>query len=75
MKKPWFKKTGWIHQPISWEGYFSLLFFLLFAVNIIAIVGIRAHSATDVFLGIFPYVASAFFLYEWIAWHKSIERK
>ncbi|MEI7619985.1 MAG: hypothetical protein WCJ57_00240 [Candidatus Falkowbacteria bacterium] len=75
MKKPWFKKKGWIHHPISREGYFALLFFLLFAVNIVVIVGARSGSATATFYGVFPYVVSIFFLYEWIAWHKSIDRK
>jgi len=75
MSKHWFKKTGWFHRPITWQGYFALLFFLLFAVHITVVVGVRAHSAFDTFYSVFPYVVSAFFLYEWIAWHKSIERK
>lgn len=75
MKKHWFKKTGWVHRPIAWAGYFSLLFFLLFAVNIIAIFGVRTNSATDAFYSAFPYIVSIFFLYEWIAWHKSIDRQ
>jgi len=75
MKKSWFKKTGWVHRPITWEGYFALLFFLLFAVNIIVTVDLRAHSVSDLFYGLFPYIISIFMLYEWIAWHKSIERK
>jgi hypothetical protein len=67
MAKPWFKKTGWFHRPISWEGYFALLFFLLFALYIIIIIGVRRHS----FYGVLPYLIPAFFLYEWLAWHKS----
>ncbi|MFA4942091.1 MAG: hypothetical protein WC564_00425 [Patescibacteria group bacterium] len=75
MPKPWFKKTGWIHRPITWAGYFSLLFFLLFAVNIVVIVGLRSNSIPDTFLGSLPYLISVFLLYEWVAWRQSLNRK
>lgn len=75
MSKPWFKRAGWFHRPIHWAGYFALLFFLLFAVNVIVIIGIRSDSALETLYGVFPYVIFIFLLYEWIAWYKSIEKK
>jgi hypothetical protein len=75
MSRQHFKKIGWFHRPITWAGYFALLFFLLFCVYIVVIFGSRADSREDVLLSVMPYLVPAFLLYEWFAWQNSIKSK
>lgn len=71
MKNPWFKKTGWVYIPISWEGFIIAAVFIFFCVHIFLFVDGKSHSVSDTFYGIFPYIVPAFLIYIWIAAEKS----
>ena len=71
MKNSWFKKTGWIYIPVSWQGFIVLITFLLFCVQIFLFVDSASHSVSDTLYGIFPYIVPAFLMYIWIASEKT----
>jgi hypothetical protein len=71
MKSSWFKKAGWIFIPNSAQGILITILFLAFCIHIFIFVDSRAHSVSDTFYGIFPFVVPAFLLYIWIASEKS----
>lgn len=70
-KNIWFEKRGWVHVPIILHGWVILLLGVLFGLNVIFAVGMRAHSVSDMLYGTFPFLVPTFLLYEWIASHKS----
>jgi len=66
MKKPWFKKAGWIFLPTTVSGAIVTALFLLFCTHIFIVIDGRSHSVSDTLYGIFPFVVPAFLLYLWI---------
>jgi len=64
MNKNWFKKFGWFHLPIRWQGAIVLVIFLIFCINIFTFVDSRSHSVSDTLYGIFPFIVPAFLVYE-----------
>ncbi len=67
MKQKWFKKWGWLHYPVSLQGWVILVVGALFLVHIFVAIDRNAHSVSDTLYGIFPYYAIIFLLYEWLA--------
>ena len=63
----WFKKVGWIHYPISLEGYSICTIFIIFLVLTFLAIDKNSHSVSDTLYGIFPFWVPAFLLTEWIA--------
>ena len=67
MKEPWFKRWGWLHLPISWQGAVLLLLTLAFCAQVFVAVDRHSHSVSDTLYEVFPYFASCFLLLNWIA--------
>jgi hypothetical protein len=71
MKSSWFKKIGWIYIPTTVQGVVIAILFIAFCIHIFLFVDNRAHSVSDTFYGVFPFVIPAFLFYIWIASEKS----
>ncbi len=75
MPRPWFRRWGWIHRPVSVEGILIVLLAAVFCVQVFLAVDRHSHSASDTLYGIFPFVVPALIVLEWIASKTSGERK
>ena len=73
MKIPWFKKFGWFHLPVSWQGALLTLAALAFCAQVFWAVDRRSHSVTDTLYSIFPFFACSFLLFDWVATRTSHE--
>lgn len=67
MKNIWFKKSGWIHYPISPIGYIITILALAFCVQAFIVVDRQSHSVSDTFYGLFPFIVPAWLVLDWIA--------
>ena len=67
MKNAWFKKTGWIYTPVSWQGNVILIALLAFCIHVFLVIDHVSPSISDTFYGVFPFIAPAFLLYLWLA--------
>jgi hypothetical protein len=67
MKTQWFKRLGWFYLPVSLPGVIITLAALAFCVQVFLAVDRHSHSASDTLYGVFPFFASAFLLFDWIA--------
>jgi hypothetical protein len=67
MKTAWFKRCGWFHLPVSWQGVAMLLMALAFCAQVFWAIDRRSHSVTDTLYGVFPFFVCAFLLLDWIA--------
>ncbi len=75
MARPWFRRWGWIHRPVSLEGVLLVILALIFCVQVFVAVDRHSHSASDTLYGIFPFVVPALMLLEWIAGKTSGDSK
>jgi len=71
MKQPWFRPSGWLYRPTTWQGWLVTVPLALFCLHIIVFVLRRAHSVSDGLYASFPYLVPAFLLWAWIAAKKS----
>jgi len=67
MKHVWFKKFGIVFIPISVVGVALYVVTLAFCGTVVLAADRNAHSVSDFFYGIFPYIVSAFTVLFWIA--------
>jgi hypothetical protein len=67
MKTAWFKRTGWIHLPVSMPGIIITLALLGLCVQAFVAVDRHSHSASDTLYNVFPFFACAFLLWDWVA--------
>jgi hypothetical protein len=67
IRRTWFRPWGWIYRPRTWEGFLITILFIAFCVNVFIVVDHQSHSASDTLYGIFPFVAPAFLIWNWIA--------
>lgn len=67
MKTVWFKRAGWIYLPVSVPGAIMTLAALAFCGQVFLAVDRKSHSVSDTLYGVFPFFASAFLLFDWIA--------
>jgi len=67
VKYPWFRRRGWFHFPVSLPGALLTAAFGAFCVQVFWAVDHRSHSVSDTLYGVFPYVACAFLLLDWVA--------
>jgi hypothetical protein len=63
----WFKKVGWIYQPISIAGWIITIITILLCSQIFLFVDSHSHSVSDTFYGVFPYIVSYLVVAGWIA--------
>jgi hypothetical protein len=73
MKTTWFKRYGWFHLPVSWQGMVIVLAAMVFCAQVFWAVDRRSHSVTDTLYGVFPFFACAFLLLDWVATRTSHE--
>jgi len=66
MKKAWFRNTGLVALPASWEGWSVTFLLALFCVQVFVAVDRHSHSASDTLYGIFPYFGIAFLFHQWL---------
>lgn len=67
MKIQWFKRLGWFYLPVKLPGVVILSAVLAFCVQVFFAIDRKSHSVSDTFYGVFPFYASAFLLFDWIA--------
>ena len=67
MKDTWFKRSGWFYRPVSVHGAIITLAVLGFCVQVFLAVDRHSHSVSDTLYGVFPFFASAFLLFDWLA--------
>jgi hypothetical protein len=67
MKTQWFKRLGWFYLPVSLPGSIITLASLAFCAQVFLAVDRKSHSVSDTFYGVFPYLTSAFLLFDWLA--------
>jgi hypothetical protein len=67
MKTQWFKRLGWFYLPVSLPGAIITLAALAFCVQVFVAVDRHSHSVSDTLYGVFPFFASGFLLFDWIA--------
>jgi hypothetical protein len=67
MSRRWFASWGWIHRPVSWQGVVVVLLVAAFSVQVFLAVDRRSHSVSDTLYGVFPFLAPAFLLLNWVA--------
>ncbi len=67
VKKRWFVSWGWIHRPVSWQGWVIVALALVFCAQVFISVDRNSHSVSDTLYGIFPFVVPALLVLEWLA--------
>jgi hypothetical protein len=67
MKTEWFKRLGWFYLPVSLPGIIITLVALAFCAQVFLAIDRKSHSVSDTLYGVFPFFASAFLLFDWIA--------
>lgn len=59
INKPWFKTKlyGWGWYPSAWQGWLTLVLYLLLLAKILIIIDLRSHSVSDTLIGmIVPFI-------------------
>lgn len=67
MKNAWFKRFGWFYLPVSAPGAIITLAALGFCAQVFLAVDRHSLSVSDTLYGIFPFFASLFLLFDWLA--------
>ena len=67
MTSNWFKRVGWFYLPVSVAGGIICLLAAIFCLTVFQAVDRHSHSVSDTLYGVFPFVACAFLLFDWIA--------
>jgi len=67
VKNVWFKRAGWIYVPISVPGAIITLAAVSFCVQVFLAVDHKSHSVSDTLYGVFPFFASVYLLFDWLA--------
>jgi len=62
-----YKKTKFIHVPVTIPAYIIYLLVIIFLVTVFIAIDKNSHSVSDTFYGVFPYFVSTFLLVEWFA--------
>lgn len=66
MQRCWFQPMGWIHRPVSWQGYFLTVVFTGVVLQAWLAIDRQSHSVSDTLFGFFPYGVAGFLLFDWI---------
>ncbi len=67
----WFKKTGWLYQPVHVAGWIVLALGIIFLVSVYSAYNARAHGFGDLTYKIFPHYVCTFLLYIWVGYNTS----
>jgi hypothetical protein len=67
VRRPWFRRWGWIHRPVSPQGLVVVLLLVIFWIQVFLAVDRHSHSVSDTLYGVFPYAVPGFLLVEWLA--------
>ena len=63
----WFATWGWLYRPVSAAGVVATLLALAFCASVFIAVDRHSHSASDTLYGVYPFYASTFLLWNWLA--------
>lgn len=63
----WFRPWGWIYRPVSIPAVGLTVLTAAFCWTVIVAADRHAHSVSDLFYAIFPYVVCSLTLLYWIA--------
>jgi hypothetical protein len=63
----WFIAWGWIHRPVSWQGWLVTIAAFAFCIQLFVAVDRNSHSISDTLYGVFPFVVPVFIVLEWVA--------
>ena len=74
MRNHWFRRFGWFHMPVSWQGGILWLAGLAFCIQVFMAIDRHSHSVSDTLYGIFQYFACCFLLLDWVAANTSEPR-
>lgn len=74
MKRACYKPWGWIYRPVAWRGWAAVAVAGVFCAQVFAAVDRQSHSASDTLYGIFPYVAPAWIVMNWLAAKTAFQR-
>ena len=69
----WFKPSGWIYRPVSWQAAVLVLLAVVFCVQVFVAVDRHSHSVSDTLYGVFPLVAPCLMLLNWVASKTSLQ--
>lgn len=67
MAKKWFKRTGFLFYPITWQGILITVLAIVFCAKIFTVISRDAHSAARLLYGIYPYWVTTALAWMWIA--------
>jgi sterol desaturase/sphingolipid hydroxylase (fatty acid hydroxylase superfamily) len=67
MKQQWFVRRAWFAVPASLPGAGLTVLVVLFVIQVFVAVDRHSHSVSDTLYGVFPFVACAFLLLDWVA--------
>jgi hypothetical protein len=65
--RAWFRPWGWLHLPISWQGWVVVALAAAFCVQVFLAIDGRSHSVSDTLYGVFPYIVPSLLLLDWLA--------
>jgi len=66
MNRIWFKRFGWFHLPVSWQGAVIVVLASPFCLQVFVAVDRHSHSVSDTLYGIFPFFVCCFLLVDWV---------
>lgn len=67
----WFKKNGWLYQPVNIIGWVLIAVAVVFLVSIYTTYNKHAHGFEDLAYKIYPHYVSTFLLYLWVGYKTS----
>jgi hypothetical protein len=67
MKRRWFVSWGWVHRPVSWQGFGLVVLGAIFCVQVVLAVDRQSHSVSDTLYGVFPFVVPCLLVLRWVA--------
>lgn len=70
----WFRKWGWLYQPVSISGWLLTAVTVALCIWVFLVVDRNSHSASDTLTGTFPYAMLFIILWNWVAGHTSTDR-
>lgn len=75
MRSIWFRKLGWIYQPVSFAGWCITMMTCVMCAWFFVVIDLYSHSVSDTLIGFFPYGVCIWTVTFWIASNTMAEPK